>query len=484
MKDLNINFVGFFIKRDDKNKFVNLFQCKEKRFLEGKYTHTLSENSNIEYFPEILYKSKISISLNKNILVNIFVKKLYKTDLRDFKGAKEPLEVTSTIKLILLTLVYSFTQHIKRNTGFAKWNIFKIIYKTYKIIKRYKKNDPLVKKRLMLYKFRLNFISGYAYSNNLLENRVYNKTNDVYVLWGKSYSSRLLLKQHLRKRKIPFFIAEYGEVPGTISFSPKGIFGETFSKESWSELYNKKIDSNDLTDASKVLSNIKEDQISTRNYLTSMYFLIKYFYDNSVHTENKQKVVYVNGSELFSSGLYDKRWNIDNEGMNPNKMLLQKVVSYFKDTNYMIMFKEHPMMIHQSTKALVKRKEFPTVNFLVKTMNIHDILEISDIVVSFPSKVVITSLIYKKPTFVLGDFTIINSIPAMNYFTSRNFNDISQLEKNSSKYNEEELIEFTARILKYTLIIFDENLHKNFNKEFEIEKIKITLSSKNEQYKL
>ena len=189
---------------------------------------------------------------------------------------------------------------------------------------------------------------------------------------------------------------------------------------------------------------------------------MKYFYENSVQKENKQKIIYVNGSELFASGLYWNRWNIGNQGKHPNEFLLDQVVSHFHTDEYMIIYKEHPMTMKQSKNALILQSDYPTVNF-IKSMNIHDILDMVDIVITFPSKVAMTSIEHNNKTFVLGDFTIPYSMPSINYFTSRTFEDIKDILLINKKTDNKDYIEFVARMLKYSLIIYDEELHNICN---------------------
>ncbi len=486
MKNLKVHFVGYFLQKSDKSKLIDTFDCKEKFFLESAknnrtfYSENASYQKNVTYFPEILYKTKgikKHASSYKKMEIDSLVKKIYKIDYQHYKAAKKNRIKFSKMKMVIFILMYHMTQQNKKRKTPLYLKVINTIIETYKLTNPDNRKDPLIKKKIKAYKFRLEFMTGYRYVNNLLNERHYTN-NDVYILWGKSYSSRILLIEHLKQRQIPFYIAEYGELPGTASISPNGIFGEVFTKESWDSLSQQEINTQEIEDTEDLLRKISQEQISTRNYGKNMYFLMKYFYDNTVRIKNGKKVVYVNGAELFSSGLFNNRWNINNQGGNPNKMLLQKVVSYFQDKGYFILFKEHPMMMNQSPNARIKPSDFPTVNFLTKSMNIHDILELADIVVSFPSKVVITSLLYQKPTFVLGDFTIRKSIPSIAYFTSRDFYDISQLEENSTEYNKKVFVGFVARLIKYTLIVYDDNVHKNFNKDREQIKLSKILTTR------
>ena len=463
MKNKNIYFVGYFQGIEKKMKFVDLFNAKNKFFLESSIDN-INNEGNIQYFPEQVYKLKTQLKhlfSVKKVVIDTLAKQAYRRDLEHYKTLQIKMSKISTYKKLLLLVLYTTRQFMKENKGISKLNIFrwfKLFMKLRKMCKSKHVNFlPLFQK----FMFRINFVIGYRYSKKLLDALNYDK-DDIYILWGKSYTNRLLLIDYLNKHQVPYFISEYGEIPGTISCSPHGIFGEIFSENTWKSLYEKEIKESDLTRTEKLITQVKESQISTRTYDNNMYFLMKYFYENSVQKEDKQKVIYVNGSELFSSGLYWNRWNIGNQGKHPNKFLLDQVVDYFDSDDYMIIYKEHPMTMNQSEKGLLLQSDFPTVNF-IESMNIHDVLDMADIVVTFPSKVAMTSIEHHNKTFVLGDFTIPHAMPSINYFTSRKFEDIKELLASDVATDDKEYIEFVARLLKHSLILYDETLHTNFN---------------------
>lgn len=400
------------------------------------------------------------------------MKQLYKRDIRHFKSSNIDWRKIGKIKKLLLLLLFSIAKFNKKNKGLFKLNIFKVVMEFYNSICLYREKDNRFFNELETFMFKVNFIIGYKYSNDLLHKTIQSNEDDIYILWGKSYSSRLLLLSHLKKNNIPYFVSEYGEVPGTISCSAHGIFGESFSKESWLDFSKKDVQEDDISYAEHILDYVKENQLSTRSYGDNMYFLMKYFYDNSVKKdlEERQKIIYVNGSELFSSGLYHNRWNIDTKSKNPNKMLLNHVVSTFNTNDYMIIYKEHPMAMQQSKNELLSQMDFPTVNF-IKDMNIHDMLDLADIIITYPSKVVITSLLYGKTTFVLGDFTIPHSIPSIKYFTSTDFTNIKEIDAEIDNIDNIEFVKFIARLIKYSLIIYDEDLYYKYDREAEQKKL-------------
>jgi len=474
MKNKNICFVGYYHGIENKEKFTELFECKDKYFLENdvKYTHF---DDFTTYYPPMLYKyhGKQKMKLN-DTYVNLEYKNLYKRDFKYFQSGKQ-IKAKSLKKykvLILDFLVHKYINKYKNNTKFNPLNLIKFLKGIHKEIQQ---NNPNLLQALRKYRFRKNFMKGHAYAKRTLDTLNWNK-DDIYVLWGKSQSSYQLLISYLKENGIEYYIVEYGEIPGTIALSKDGIFGEYFTDSSWQEFVKKPITSDEIRYATAILETIKQHQISTKSYENNMFFLMKYFWDNSVHLENRPKIVYVNGSELFASGYYSGRWGVDNKGQNPNKMLLSKVVNFF-DNTYMIMYKEHPMTLQNNVNSLISPSDFPTVNF-INGFSIHDTLEISDIVITLPSKVAITSLLYGKPTFVLGDFTIPSSVDSMNYYTSRNFEDIGNMVSYEDMVLGEEFISFIAKMLKYNLIIYDKELYVNYNEEDEKTKIKNILFAK------
>lgn len=469
MKNKNIYFVGYFQNIKDKMKFVDLFDCKKKFFLEASIDTNIS--SDIQYFPEQIYRHKVKtkhlLKFEKTI-VDSFFKKLYRRDFKHFKSLSINMNKISKYKKILLVLLFSIKKFSNKNKRKTNFNIFKWFTLFIRLMKLYINNDLVFLKEFKIFMFRTNFILGYRYSKNILETLPY-KEDDFFVMWGKSYTSRILLLSYLDKYQIPYIITEYGEIPGTMSCSTNGIFGEIFTKKSWKELHEKEITKSDMEYTIQILNQIQEAQISTRSYDDNMYFLMKYFYENSIKKEHTKKVIYVNGAELFSSALYWNRWNIGYNGKNPNKMLLEKVVSFFNKDEYMILYKEHPMTINQSKNSLLSSSDFPSVNF-INSMNIHDVIDLADIIITFPSKVVMTSLIYGKTTFVLGDFTIPYSIPSIKYYTSRDFQDIKEIYTDVD-YDKMEFIKLVAGLIKYSLIVYDEKLHYKYNRETEQKKL-------------
>jgi len=467
MKNKNIYFVGYYLDIDSKEPFINAFDSHKKIFLENSISNSY-KYSDAQYYPSFLYRSDLKYRNAKKTHIDKNFKALYRQDLRVFLGGKL-IKTKSLKKNKLLFLRYCIHKYTTKYKGYSKLNIFNLISFLKDIKKQIQyKNQHLVLS-LRKYEYRERFINGYCYAKDIIDNLPLDKKNDVFVLWGKTQSSFKLLLDRLEDKNVSYFFAEYGELPGTISISKYGIFGEYFSSHSWDIFKDKEVTPQDIEYTNDILEAIRQKQISTKSYGTNLYFLTKYFWEHSLHTKNRKKIIYVNGSELFISGFYTGRWGVDRKGKHPNAMLLESVVNYFDD-NYIIIYKEHPMTQSSYKASLLDPSDFPTVHF-IQDFNIHDILELADIVISFPSKVVITSFLYEKPTFVLGDFTFPFSEPSIRYFTSHNFQDIEQLLSNNTPYDKNQFILFITKMIKHELFLADDELFYNLDKSYEKEKI-------------
>lgn len=486
MINKNIYFVGYFLEIEAKMKFTNLFKSKSQYFLEC--SDAKVNNSKLaRYFPKMLYsvskKNTLKI-FDSKIEINSLTKNMYRRDLVNFnisQNKKVSMSRKRKIKLLIVAFILNFIK-LKGRSSSNVLNLFKIFIKSFRSLPR---GENQLKQLDSLF-FKLRFIAGYKYTRSLL-NKIKPSKDDIFIIWGKEYSSDIYLIDYLDKSDATYFIVEYGEIPGTISCNKDGIFGKSYPALNWNEFNSISIDNDDIEYAKNVLSQVEMNQVSVKNYDSNILFLMKFFYNNSLkkEKEDRQKIIYVNGVELLASGLLFKNIIDDVSLENPNQRLLHKVVSYFKDSNYLIIYKDHPMTYKSTPTMVIQKADFPTVNF-VSDLNIHDVLSMSDIVISYPSKVIVTSLMYKVPTFVIGRFTIPNSIPSIKYYTSNKFEDIEELFTDNVEENETDYIQFITRLIKSRLLIYDEELFYKYNFENEQNKLESILNlhslSRNENY--
>jgi hypothetical protein len=65
-------------------------------------------------------------------------------------------------------------------------------------------------------------------------------------------------------------------------------------------------------------------------------------------------------------------------------------------------------------------------------MSVDNLIPMSDITITLPSKVVMTSLMYRKPMYVFGKFSIPKSVPELGYYAGNDIDSIKEIIHNST----------------------------------------------------
>lgn len=270
-------------------------------------------------------------------------------------------------------------------------------------------------------------------------------------------------------------ITEYGELPGTLSLNKDGIFGDSQIAKNWSEISAKKSTEIALIDAKKYLNEIEVSQSSSRGNSIGdqMLSLYKELFQSKNTT---QKIIYVSGVELIASGhLFNKEF-VKPEMQNANEMLLKHVLSLFSTKEYTILYKDHPLMQNNYGNLALDNADFNGVVF-VNSMNVDNLISIADITITLPSKVIMTCLMYRKPVYAYGDFTIPETVPELGYYTGRNVAEIKHVIDDESNGINPDLYPEIVNELQEYLIRTESPLFESYDFFVEQQKVKNIIDS-------
>ena len=473
MKFNNIYFVGFFKNYPEKLKFSEMFEYKKRFFLESSKKYRKSRlGGDTKFFPMLIYSvlgSKASNLLFNTVKINPLFIKLYKRDLRVYLNS----HINNSLpgRSAGLILVYWLFRKEFKCRSFL--NLFGYLAVIKGLNGRNRGGSFRERKALKMLAFRLSFISGYLYTDKLISQLSCNN-NDLFVLWGCESSGLQLLSNHLENIGIKYLIVEYGEIPGTYSISKNGIFGDSFIAENWSKIINTKVDKNKLDSAEKYLDQVIRSGASSRgNDLCSG--LLSYYQAFFAPIETHKKIIYVSGVELISSGhLFNKDY-IGPETLNANRALLKNIVSNFSSDDYIIIYKDHPLMQKNFKELTLGPDEFKSVLFL-NGVGVDYLIPISDITITLPSKVVMTSLMYRKPVYVFGKFSIPMSVPELGYYTGNNIDSIKEVIHKST-VDSAAYTRIVASMLDDYLVCVESPLFEKYSLENEQSKLNKIISS-------
>jgi len=193
--------------------------------------------------------------------------------------------------------------------------------------------------------------------------------------------------------------------------------------------------------------------------------------------ESIKKVIYVSGVELIASGhLFNKEFVLPGKP-NANEMLLRHVLSHFSTDEYTIFYKDHPLMQENYQELALNATEFKGVVF-VNSMNVDNLISMADITISLPSKVIMTCLMYRKPVYAYGNFSIPETVPELGYYTGRNVADIKHVvDGGSNDINPDLYPEIVSELLQEYLIRTQSPLFESYDILVEQQKIENIVDS-------
>ncbi|ORU92530.1 MAG: hypothetical protein A6F70_03160 [Cycloclasticus sp. symbiont of Bathymodiolus heckerae] len=472
-------FAGYFLDSEDKLKYTRLFDCEKYIFLESSGLYSKYNDELLKYFPMNLFHMRglrIWNMLFKRVELEPTFIDLYKRDLKIFKLSylKDPLPGGK--KTFALFVYWVFRRAFKSRFSFVSaLNVFRTIVSRGKSrnqcgFKEKGKSYHHIQSLKML-AFRLSFINGYGYVKKIPDELDASK-NDLLILWGSHNSGARLLLDGMKKKGVDCFISEYGELPGTFSLNKEGIFGDSQIAKNW----NKISTASPMLDVKSYINRIEGSQSSSRSNSKDdqMLTLYRVLYEPKVLTK---KVVYVSGVELIASGhLFDKEF-VTPRMVNANEMLLRHVLSNFSVDEYIIFYKDHPLMQKNYEALTLNSTDFKGV-FFVNTINVDNLISMADITITLPSKVIMTCLMYRKTVYAYGNFSIPETIPALGYYTGRNVADIKQVvDAGCNSINSGLYPEIVSKLLQEYLICHQSPLFESYDSLVEKQKIENIIDS-------
>ncbi len=489
----NIFFVGYYL--NDENKLANteLYRCKNRFFLESSRKYLKKKYDHVRYFPMHLYHMLgthvITLLFNRVKVDQCFIS-LYKRDLKIFLKSQIDLPLPKSKKSYLLYIYSVFRNEYKFRSIFSLKALLILVLKIMKpeeLLLERSHLDKIINNKdaknvksfrhiraIKVLAFRLSFITGYIYVEKLLS-KLNPGSDDIFVLWGCETSGSMLLIDRLKKAGIHYFISEYGELPGTISINSKGIFGDSYIADNWAELVEAEVDDNELEDITSYISLLESSQASSRGGSSEQLRLQLRLYQ-SLNTllkpeqkKEREKIIYVSGVELIASGhLFNKEY-INSKSINANEILLKSVLFHFSSDNYIIIYKDHPLMQKNYQNLALVPSEFPGVIFL-NSQSVDDLIPMSDITITLPSKVAMTCLLYRKPVYVFGRFSIPYSMPELGYYTGNNVGEVKGIIDNTN-IDKAMYTKIVAHLISNYLLCYDSLLFENYCFETEQRKL-------------
>ncbi|WP_332628496.1 hypothetical protein [Halalkalibacter flavus] len=224
---------------------------------------------------------------------------------------------------------------------------------------------------------------------------------DFLVLTGVS-STAEILRSLAKKNNCQTVVTEYGELPNSIMVSEGEMFHLSWPSLDAAIFEQFPISEQEVIEAARLvneMANGGERQRASKQ---------KELSEDLKEKLKNETVIYVNGIHEFASGLEPRtseRSQLFSPTFASNKELLDKVTEFAVRNGWKVVYKDHPYFSKAYHSAITSQSVHQNV-LVLKDTDIHEILDVSDVMVSLGSKSIITALAKGVPVCLVGPFTI------------------------------------------------------------------------------
>lgn len=215
------------------------------------------------------------------------------------------------------------------------------------------------------------------------------------ILWNAFYAIHLIIRSICREMNIPVRYMEFGNIPGTIILEETGQMGESYPARAPEEFLDIPVSTEEYINAGQSVRYLRQSRLN-RNVQPH----------NNLLQEVKKKlkhgrsVIFYAGQNDNASGMQPytentRRFHSPIFKTSDEAALFLAEVCRKNDWNYI--YKPHPMMAEHC-----KEDEMPENVISVNNVDINDLIDMADVVVTILSTVSYIALIREKPVVMLG----------------------------------------------------------------------------------
>ena len=299
------------------------------------------------------------------------------------------------IPVIKLPMLLSRNQYLK---GKIEETIHKKVIE--KIVKRVQEKGYLQEAAENLRMGYSDMAEGYEYIVCYYAERIVRRIVEclqpsLVIVWNAFYAFHLVIRNICKELGIPIKYMEFGNIPGTIILEEIGQMGESYPARYPQKFMEISVSDEDYEKAECWIENLRIQKLN-RNVQPDNDLLV------TVRKKLKQgrPVIFYAGQNDNASGMQPYTENTRKfhspvfKSSDEAAIYLAQICEK-NDWNYI--YKPHPMMMKYCNLAAL-----PSNTIVVDYVNINDLIDMSDVVVTILSTVSYIALIREKPVVMLG----------------------------------------------------------------------------------
>ncbi|WP_252229313.1 hypothetical protein [Clostridium sp. ZBS15] len=279
-------------------------------------------------------------------------------------------------------------------------------------------------------------------------------TPQEVIIWNQFSAMHEVMANICRERKIQTVFMEFGVLPGTFSIDTNGQMGESLISIEYNDFLNKPVSEEEIFNAKNIIKFIKESKLN-RN-IQPVNNQINEIKDK---LQSSRPTILLFGQSDYESGLcpytqHTKEFHSPIATSSDDSMRI--IAKLAEKNNYNIIYKPHPAMRYLNLKS-----DVPSNVIVVDDVNIHDLIDLANVVVTVLSQSSYETLIRGVPVVMLG----YNQLRGKGCtYEAFDYKEIESVLKNAVEngFTEKQKIAFNkhiAQLLKYYL--FDDTIKRD-----------------------
>ncbi len=265
------------------------------------------------------------------------------------------------------------------------------------------------------------------------------------ILWNVFYDFHHIMDWLCRKKGIPTIYMEFGSIPGTFSLEKNGQMGRSYPGIHSAEFANLPVSKTDLSKAEEVLRYLRETRLNRNSQPQN---------DNINVVKGRLEVgrptILFAGCNDYESGIYP--YTRESRQQSPVFKSSDEAVQFLSELarkhRWNLIYKPHPIVVY-----LERVKPCDEGIIRIDDVDINELIDISDVIVTIVSQVSYISLIREKPICMLGYTQLRGKGCTYEAFSLRDVE--TALEKAvEDGFTSDQQVKFrkhTAQMLKYNL---------------------------------
>ncbi|MDE5698861.1 MAG: hypothetical protein K2I96_15890 [Lachnospiraceae bacterium] len=271
----------------------------------------------------------------------------------------------------------------------------------------------------------------------------------VVVLWLEFYAFHEIFLNICKERNIKVYFFEFGVLPGTYTFETMGQMGESIPAINHVEFLNLEVDMDDIIHAQNVLEYLCKNKVTRWKQPVNEV--------NEINALKKKliagrPIILFAGQNDYESGIrpygeFARKYHSPVfDSSDKAAVYLAKLA---EKNNWNIIYKPHPAVINF---AFQKREyDIPDNVIMVDQLDINDLIDMADVLVTIVSQMGYMSLIRGKATVMLGYTQLRGKLCTYEAFTQ---SVIDETINDALKYGMTEeqrtyFVQHIAQIIKY-----------------------------------